>query len=178
MSLIELMLALTMLVVGMAGALVLITTAIAANNRNKVDTGATLAAQMVIETIAAQPGDTIVTIHDCNSTVAGGTSFNINTAGGGAPGTSAGAALVDGKIDFTQTVANVPLGYGMQYVACGSGGRQMTYDVRWNVRTNNPYSKVVTVSARQANLSAAANGNNLRFFTPPVTLRTIAVAGN
>lgn len=181
MTLIELMISLVVLTVGMAGMLALILTAIANNNKAKMDTGGTLVAQMVIETVAAQPNATLIPIQDCS-----GANLQINTAGAAAPG--AGAQLTGaGAIDFAgQTYAAAPASYKMQYVACGAGGMQTTYDVRWNVLTMptpvagvaSPY-KVVTVSARPIGATNAdGTAAAARFFQPPATLRTIAVASN
>jgi type II secretory pathway pseudopilin PulG len=171
MSLVELMLAMTMLTVGLGGVLVLITTSIASNNRNKLDTGATLVAQSVIETISAQNNNASVATTDC-----GNNAITINTAGGAAAGNAVGATLTaDGRVDFTQAQSGIAAGYKTNYVTCGPAGGQITYDVRWNVRTINTFSKMVTVSARQI---GATNTSSLRFFQPPVTLRTIAVMGN
>ncbi len=177
MSLIELMIAMIVLVVGMMAIMVMISTAIASNNRNKLDTTATALSQMVAETVASQSIviGTPITVRDCNPAAAGGPQvWTINTAGALAPG--AGANLdASGNIDFVQTYAAVPANYKMRFVTCGSGGRQATYDVRWNVRTIGAFSKMVTVSARLSRVTAAggAPGDQLTYFAPPVTLRTI-----
>ena len=175
MSLIELMIAMTVLVVGMLALMTLVTTAISSNNRNKLDTTGTTLAQTVLEGIAAQPATlgATFTLTDCNPAAA--TSWTIGTAGAASPG--AGAQLdANGNIDFAgQTysalVAASP-NYGMKYVTCGVSGAQATYDVRWNVRTLTAFTKLVTVSARQ--LGVSTTGANLPFFSPPITLRTIA----
>lgn len=167
MTLIELMIALTMLTVGLIGVLALITTAISGNNRNKLDTSATMLAQMVMEQIVAQPEQlaATITINDCNPGTPN--TWNINTATAPSPGNGPPLAA-NGGIDFTATA---PTGYRMQYVTCGANGQQATYDVRWNIRTVNAYSKMVTVSARS--LGAQVNGASLPLFSPPVTMRTI-----
>ncbi|MGH9557557.1 MAG: type IV pilus modification PilV family protein, partial [Terriglobales bacterium] len=156
-SLIELMIAMIVLVVGMMAIMVMISTAIASNNRNKLDTTATALSQMVAETVASQSIviGTPITVRDCNPTAAAGPQvWTIATLGAVAPG--AGANLnADGNIDFTQTYAAVPANYKMRFVTCGSGGRQATYDVRWNVRTISAFSKMVTVSARLSRVTAA-----------------------
>jgi len=178
MSLIELMIAMVVLVVGMMAIMVMISTAIASNNRNKLDTTATALSQMVVETVVSQSAITgaPITVRDCNPVGAGGTQvWTIATLG--APDPGAGANLdASGNIDFTQTYAAVPANYKMRFVTCGSGGRQATYEVRWNVRTITAFSKMVTVSARLSRVTAAggAPGDQLTYFAPPVTLRTIA----
>ncbi len=187
-SLIELMIAMIVLVVGMMGIMVMISTAISSNNRNKLDTTATALSQMVAETVSSQSivSGTPIDVRDCNPTAAGGPqTFRIATLGTPAnnPDGSAGAQLnAAGNIDFTQTYAAVPGGawptpsYKMRFVTCGSGGRQATYDVRWNVRNISAFSKMVTVSARLSRVTAAggAPGDQLQYFAPPVTLRTIS----
>jgi prepilin-type N-terminal cleavage/methylation domain-containing protein len=196
-SLIELMIAMVVLVVGMMGIMVMVTTAIATNNRAKMDSTATALAQMVAETVAAQSIATVqdcaaptpiacVRVRDCNPAALGGpTVWTIQTAGAPAtnPDGSAGALLdANGNIDFTQSYAAVAGGnwpapsYKMQFVSCGSGGRQATYDVRWNVRNISAFSRQVTVSARLRRQTAAggAPGEQLKYFALPVTLRTIS----
>ena len=101
MSLIELMIAMTVLVVGMLALMTLVTTAIGSNNRNKLDTTGTMLAQTVLEGIAAQPAPVgaTFTLSDCNP--AGSTSWTIGTAGGSAIGAALGAQLDgSGNIDF------------------------------------------------------------------------------
>ncbi len=171
MTLIELMLAISMLAVGLIGVLALLLAAIGGNTRNKLDTSGTMLAQMVIDKIAAQPASlgANMNIQDCNP--AGGTIWAIATASAASPGN--GATLDgNGNIDFTTTYASVPLGYKMAYVTCGANGQQITYEVRWNIQTVNGWSKLITVGARA--LGAQTNTQTmLRFFAPPVNLRTI-----
>jgi len=185
MSLIELMIAMVVLVVGMMGVMILITTAIASNNRNKLDTTATAISQMVIERIAAQSAFTVqncstqtsvpcVRVQDCRPASAGGPqTWAVATAGAAAPGAGALINNATGNIDFTQQYAAVPANYKMEFVSCGAAGQQATYDVRWNVRTITGFSKLVTVSTRQIGATAGGPGS-LKLFVPPVTLRTIA----
>ncbi|HEX9121374.1 MAG TPA: prepilin-type N-terminal cleavage/methylation domain-containing protein [Terriglobales bacterium] len=175
MSLIELMIAMTVLVVGMLALMTLVTTAISSNNRNKLDTTGTMLAQTVLEGIAAQPASAgaTFTMSDCNP--AGSTTWTIATAGGSAIGAALGADVIasTGNIDFnSQSYSAVTANYKMKYVTCGVSGAQATYDVRWNVRTLTAFTKLVTVSARQ--LGVSTTGANLPFFSPPITLRTIA----
>jgi prepilin-type N-terminal cleavage/methylation domain-containing protein len=177
-SLIELMIAMIVLVVGMMAIMVMISTAISSNNRNKLDTTATALSQMVAETVASQSIviGTPITVRDCNPAAAGGPQiWTIATVGAADPGNGANLDA-NGNIDFTQTYAAVPANYKMRFVTCGSGGRQATYEVRWNVRTISAFSKMVTVSARLSRTApgGGAPGDQLQYFAPPVTLRTIA----
>jgi hypothetical protein len=83
-----------------------------------------------------------------------------------------GATLLStGSVDFSQAQGSsgAPAGYYMSYTACGTSGRQSTYDVRWNVQTPSSYVKLVTVSAK-----LKGSGTNQILFSLPVTIRTMA----
>jgi type IV pilus modification protein PilV len=171
MTMIELLIAMTVLAVGMGGMVAVFAAAIAGNGKAKFDTAGTMLAQTVLERIAAQPqnqagGPPIITMQDCNS--AGPQNWPIATAAGGAaldPNT--------GNIDWIgQTNAAVPANYKMLFVACGNNGRQVTFDVRWNVQTISANARLITVSARPA-AGATAAGNQPNVFNQPVTLRSI-----
>jgi len=176
MTLIELMIALTVLTVGLAALMALITTAIATNNRNKLDTGGTFAAQAILETIAAKPGGTVVNMTDC-----AGNALQLSISGSNG-GTGATVAS-DGSIDFAnQAQSSVPAGYRTNYVGCGPAGTQVTYDVRWNVRTiasGTGYNEsLITVGAAQTAVAKNASQAGGARFALPVTLRTISATGN
>ena len=173
-SLVELVIAITVLAVGMAGLAVLFSTAIMNNSRSKGDTSGTMLAQTVLEQIAAQPANLAanLTLTDCNP--AGGVAWPIATAGVASPGAGATIDVNTGAVDFTQAYAAIVGNYKMQYVACGNNGRQMTYEVRWNIQTITANTRLITVSARPlAAASAAGNQNQALLFAPPITLRTI-----
>jgi type IV pilus modification protein PilV len=177
MSLIELMIALTVLAVGLVGLLAIILSAMVSNNRNKLDTAGTFIAQGVMDQILVQPANlnTSLSLTDC-----AGTTSTVNTTGAAAPGagatlytasTAPTASLVD-SINFTQSAGAVTAGYQMFFATCNANGVEATYDVRWNIinLTNSPVvSKLVTVSARQK-----GSTGNIKMFAPPVTLRSIA----
>jgi hypothetical protein len=76
---------------------------------------------------------------------------------------------------LTQATAAVP-GYYMFYTACGTGGRQTVYEVRWNVVQLSNVTKYVTVSARRITLTIGnpLGTNDLGAFAAPVTLRSAA----
>jgi hypothetical protein len=82
--------------------------------------------------------------------------------------------LSTGSIDFSQAQGSTgaPAGYYMSYVACGTDGRNSTYDVRWNIQTPSNYVKLVTVSAQMK-----GSGSNQVLFSLPVTIRSM-VGGN
>jgi Tfp pilus assembly protein PilV len=178
MTMIELMIALTVLMVGLAALMALIATAIATNNRNKLDTGGTFAAQAILETIAAQPAGTQVSMTDC-----AGNAITVYTAGAAGPN-GAGAALAsNGSIDFAnQAQSSVPSGYGANFVGCGTADSQVIYDVRWNVLTiasGTGYNEsLITVGAAQTAVAKNKSQAGGARFALPVTLRTISATGN
>jgi Tfp pilus assembly protein PilV len=153
-SLIELMIAGVILVVGVLALMALVITAIGTNNRNKKDTTATLLAQMVLQQMSTLPANSTdtISITDC-----AGNTWNIGVAPGGA--TVSGA-----QIDFSATTVT---NYNMQYTVC-AGNVQTRYDVRWNVQQLTTATSLVTVGVRQ--LGAVSD---LRYFALPVTIRTI-----
>jgi Tfp pilus assembly protein PilV len=165
-SLIELMLAGLVMLVGLSGGLLLVLTAIASNNRNSMDSSGTILAQMTMEMIASVPANSgsTLTVVDCNPT-SSSASHTINVTGGS---TGAGAPLTSGGVvDFTQSqVTN----YSMLYYACqaSTGDRQMIYDIRWNVKTLSSNTKLVIVAAQRN----GAN-NNAMLFAVPVSLKMI-----
>ena len=174
MSLIELMIALTVLTVGLAALLALLMTAIRTNTSNKLDTGGTLAAQAVLETIAAQPSGANVTMYDCV-----GNAITVKTA----PDTSVNllTSYPVGDVDFSQA-SGITSGYSASYVGCGPVGRRVTYDVRWRIQTitsGTGYSeKLIIVGAAQSRVAAVQKTAQQSRFMRPITLRTISATGN
>src|SRR2546428_10200550 len=97
---IEALMAGAILVIGSISMLTLIVSAIATNNRNKIDSTQTMLATSILEQInSTRIGSGTSTLKDCV-----GTTWTMDTG-------STGAALSGTKIDFTQT--NPPAGYYM-----------------------------------------------------------------
>ena len=166
-TLIEMMISMTVMAIGLLGLNVMFVTAMATNNKNSHDSSATMVSQLVLEQISAQPANSTatITVTDCAG--------NANTVATTGSSTGAGAPLLTtpgnaGTID--QTAAKVA-NYSMTYVACAPAGSnlQSSYDVRWNVMTISPDTRMITVSARQT------NGIRLGalHFAVPVNLRSI-----
>jgi Tfp pilus assembly protein PilV len=157
MSLIELMVAGLVLVVGFAGVIVLMTNAVASNGRNKSNTTAAAMAQMVMERIQTLPdgSTTTTTVTDCASNT-----WTIDSIAGG-------ANLSSAAIDYSQAYSAVPANFKMLYVVCDATGQQTTYDVRWNIATATTHTTYVVIGARPL----GASSGNLKFFALPVTLR-------
>ncbi len=160
MTLIELMIALVILLVGVVGSMSLVALSIGSDGRNRQQSNSTALSQMLTEKISSVKASTspVLTVTDCV-----GNSYTVNTAAGGSTLTASG------DVDFTQApVAN----YNMSYTDCGTSGRQMTYDLRWNIQQTSSYVKFVTVSSRMKNA-----GRDLKFFSLPVTVRTLVGQG-
>lgn len=160
MTLIELMIAMLVLLIGVVASMSLVALSIGGNGRNRQQSNSTTFTQMVTEKIASinASSTTTLTLTDCN-----GTNFTVSNAGGGA------GLLASGDVDFSQApVAN----YSMLYTECGTAGRQTTYDVRWNIQVMSPYVKLLTVSAKMR-----GNGTNLKYFSLPVTVHTLIGQG-
>jgi type IV pilus assembly protein PilV len=164
LTLVEVMIAGFILVVGMLGFAALMATAIAANSRSRTDSTATMLSQTVMEQIAAsligKGGAADPQVKDCT-----GTNYPIEI--------SVGGANLDSNelIDWTQT--SVPLHYQMLYQICASttntnaNAQETTYDVRWNVtKVNNTNTFLIVAGARPKNYVT-----NLRYFALPVGLK-------
>lgn len=168
LTIIELMIAMVVLAIGILGSMSLVLMAINGDFRSKQQSNSVALAQMVTEKIMSVPANTspTLTLNDCTVTA-----HNVNTAASASPGSGAPLAA-SGDVDFTQaTVAN----YYMPYTDCATAGRQATYDVRWNIQTLSPYSKLLTVSARLQ--SVTSQGVAGAVFGPVVTIRTVVGLG-
>ena len=171
--LIELLIAMVVLTIGLGGLLALMVSSMYADNVASKDTTSTMVAEHVLEQISAQPANSVatLTITDC-----AGTAWTINTAAAtlgagnsGANGGNGANLLSSGVIDWTQAYTSVPANYAMTYVACGAGGKQVSYDVRWNVIAITQYSRMIITSARPV---GSRQVGGLRFVVPP-NMRTI-----
>src|SRR6201984_1421333 len=93
MTLIELMIAMVVLLVGVVGSMALIAYAMGGNGRSKQQSNATVIAQMITEKISSQRASLSnnLTVVDCV-----GNSNTVNTGAGG------GALTSSGAVDFTQ----------------------------------------------------------------------------
>ena len=172
--LIETLIAMIVLAIGLGGLFSLLAASMYTNDRSGADTRSTMLAEHVIEQIDSQSANssTNLTITDC-----AGTAWTIFTAGtgkgagsGGSYGGNGANITSAGIIDWTQSYASVASNYKMQYVACGNGGRQTIYDVRWDVISfPSGYTRMIFASARPLGNQSI---HDLRFITP-ANLRTI-----
>jgi prepilin-type N-terminal cleavage/methylation domain-containing protein len=164
-SLIEVMIAMAVLVIGLLGGIVVIGVASANDGRSKLHSTAVALAQSTMEKIVAIPNNaanTQTVLTDC-----AGTPHAIETslpavAGNGPALISTGAFA--GTVDFSQpTVVN----YSMVYVTCSTSGN-IGYDVRWRIDNGpTPATQLVTVSAKPLVTAGATQ------FTLPYTLHQL-----
>jgi Tfp pilus assembly protein PilV len=160
LTFIELLMAMTLLTVGLSAIMGLIGVALASNNRNKKDTTAILLSQTVIELLGNVPAtvdNRTITLTDC-----AGTAWTITTAPGGAP-------LVSGSTNIDWSSSYTTANYSMRYVTCGVAGQTATYDVRWNIARSG-FLKTVVVAARQ---SGGSEKQSVLLFAAPVQIKTV-----
>ena len=194
-TLIELMIAISVLAVGMLGAMTMMLMGMQTNSRSKTDTTATVLDQEVIElysTLKTYPVPAAtVNIYDCALT-----GNNVHEAGlGKALSPGAGATLYTsasapstaqiGDIDWslpvpTLATTTVP-GYAMEYQTCSGD----IYEVRWNITDLTPaappagssgHLTLLTVSSRPksaVDATTAGAQNRAILFAFPVTLRSL-----
>jgi hypothetical protein len=166
-SMVEVLLASFLLVIGSLSMVGLIVASIATNNRNKIDSTQTMLANSVIEQIHS----TIIGSATSSLTDCAGTEHTIETD------PDIGNSPLDGeKIDFTEDVVD---GFHMDYVintpCTEDGALQGVYDIRWNVQIvgeaagtpTNTY--LLTIGSQMKN---RGQGNML--FSAPVTLRVMS----
>ena len=183
MSLIELLIAMTVLTVGMLGSMIMILVGMQSNTRNKTDSTAVVLDQEILEMFATlnnYPTVGTVTIFDCGLTAGLANQHNALLVQGAAPAGN-GAAIYTaapplgsqlGDIDWTQPTpvlaTSAVNGYAMRYQACNGD----TYEVRWNIMQVNPNSRasLLSVSSRQL---AAQGSSSAMLFATPTTLRTL-----
>ncbi|HUS18864.1 MAG TPA: hypothetical protein VMZ25_04395 [Terriglobales bacterium] len=166
LTFIELLMAMTLLTVGLSAILGLIAVAMGSNNRNKKDTTAILLAQNVIELLANVPASVdnrTITLTDCAGNV-----WNISTTPGGAP-------LESGTTNIDFSSAYTTDGYSMRYVTCGTAGQMAIYDVRWNIDhptsgSTQTFLKRATVAARQ---TGGSEKSSALLFAMPVQIKTV-----
>ena len=177
----ELMISMVVLSVGLAGILVLMLSAMYTDNRSRNDTGSTMIAEHILEQITAQglQANSALQITDCAGNLKNVATARANLAAGNAgPNGGNGASLTAGGIiDWTQAFTAVPTDpgtgapYAIEYVACGPNGRQITYDVRWDViqMPGSANNRLTVIGARP---KSQPQSGGLHFVVP-VNLRTV-----
>jgi type II secretory pathway pseudopilin PulG len=181
---IELMISMVVLSIGLAGILVLVVAAMYTDKRSSNDTAATMVAEHILEQITAQglQATGALTITDCANPVPNVINVATNRAplgaGNSGPTGGYGATLTaNGVIDWTQAFNAVPTDpvtgapYAIRYVACGANGRQIIYDVRWNViqMPGTGDNRLTVIGARP---TGSRQVGGLKYIVP-VNLRTV-----
>ena len=162
-SLIEVMMAMSVLVVGVLGGVLVISVAAANNGRSKLHTTAVTLAESTMERILVIPQKATGAAAQTKITDCAGNTFTMQTALGGSPLISSGAFA--GTIDYSQPPQP---DYSMRYVMC-SAGNGVAYDVRWRIDPGpTPSIQVVTVSSK----TIAGGGAAAAQFTLPYNLRS------
>ncbi len=162
-SLIEVMIAMSVLMVGVLGGVLVISVAAANNGQSKLHTTAVTLAESTMERILAIPQKATGTAAQSKITDCAGNTFTIATAPVGSPAITDGA--FKGTIDFSKPPQP---GYSMRYVMCSSGSG-VAYDVRWRIDPGpTPSIQVVTVGAKTVVGVGAAAAQ----FTLPYNLRS------
>ena len=194
-TLIELMIAMSVLAIGMLSAMALMLMGMQMNSASKTDTTATVLDQEIIElysTLKTYPLPGTVNIYDC---ALNGNNIHVADLGKGAAPNGNGAVLYTaatapttaqkGDIDWSQPVGTLATttvpGYAMEYQTCSGD----IYEVRWNVMDLTPATPpagssgrltLLTVSARQRSALVATSAgaqNREILFALPVTLRSM-----
>ena len=191
MSLLELMIAMTVLTVGMLGSMVMILTAMESNSRSKTDNYATILDQEIMEKFATlnnYPKAGSVAIYDCALNSGNADSHLASTGQGTYASGGNGAALYTsstvpagynvGDIDWSQAsptlATSTTAGYAMMYRTCSGD----IYEVRWNIMDANSSTpagtvsriSLLTVSSREIGQAGSKVG---MLVAPPTTLRTL-----
>jgi prepilin-type N-terminal cleavage/methylation domain-containing protein len=176
MTMIELLIAMAVLMIGLLGCTAMIVGAIQSNARNKNDTTAVVLDQEILETFATDinfPSAGTATIYDCATSSGSVNQHLASLVSATSPG--AGASLTaSNTIDWTATAptyaTSTVAGYAMKYQACNGD----IFEVRWNVMnltsTNASRLTLLTVSSRQT--TSGSTGNAMLFSTP-TTLSTM-----
>lgn len=160
-SLIEVMVAMAVLVVGLLGGIVVIAVASANDGRSKLHSTAVTLAESTMEKIVAIPQNAVGTAAETKITDCTGNSFMIETAAGGSDLIASGAFA--GSVDFSKPAVG---NYAMAYSTCG--GASVSYDIRWRIDPGpTPATQLVTVSAKPIVAAGAAQ------FTLPYTLHQL-----
>jgi prepilin-type N-terminal cleavage/methylation domain-containing protein len=149
-TLIEVIIASVVMVVGVLAMSGLVALAVQSNGHSRLDTTAVMLTQAVTEQVASGVnfsstigGTGVAKLTDCG-THDSTNPWNVDSGPGGSP-------LASGKIDFSQAKVS---GYSMDYVVC-NGSTKTTYDVRWNISPlatgATTHTNILTVAARMEN---------------------------
>lgn len=189
-SIIELLIAMTVLTVGLLGSMIMLLMGMQSNSRNKTDTTAVILNQEILEKFAAlqkypKPGGSI-NIYDCSTSAGPSGNYVQASIASGAPPAGAGATLYTtataptpvqvNDVNWTATAptqaTSTTAGYMMKYTTCSGD----VYQVQWNILKIDSRLTMLTVSTREtADINATSNnaGNRALLYAPPITLHAL-----
>lgn len=193
-TLVELLIAIVILLVGIVSVAKLVPTAIQSNFRNRNDSTALITAQRLLEQMARQPLNS-QNPGACGAAIAGqyyfcDNDFNLIALGqtnGGTVNTQDGCTLAGSVINFTLAAADCPAGYRVvkQWVwnpdpdptSVADVPIQKRVELRWNVITMHvggvPVRKVFTVGARVTPRVGATPASGFRDIFIITNLQTV-----
>lgn len=167
-TLIELIVAGAVLVVGVATMSGLVGLAVASYGHSRLDSTAVILAQAVTEQVSSAIADTsfggsgTASLTDCGSHTTIATAWPIDAA---PTPTGQVTLLSSGNIDFSQPKAS---GYHMDYAVC-TGSTVTTYDVRWNITQlsgTSQHSELLTVGVQM-------EGGGIGPITFPINMKVL-----
>ena len=177
-SLLEFLIAMTVLTIGVGGLLPLLLASITLDKKAAGDTTAVMVAEVVLEQMSSQSSTSAALpnpMQDCatppNSWTVSEVDAKVGAGSGGAYGGNGAQLTNQGTIDWTQAYAAIPAGYAMRYVACSTtNDTPVTYEVRWDVisTSSSDNTKMIVISSRPQISQAWALG-----YIAPINMRTI-----
>ena len=177
-SLLEFLIAMTVLTIGVGGLLPLLLASITLDKKAAGDTTAVMVAEVVLEQMSSQSSTSGALPNPMQDCATPPNSWNVSEAdaivgagSGGAYGGNGAQLTNQGTIDWTQAYAAIPAGYAMRYVACSTtNDTPVTYEVRWDVisTSSSDSTKMIVISARPQIAQAWALG-----YVAPINMRTI-----
>lgn len=164
-SYVELLIAMTVLSVGLLGGIAVIGAATAGNGRSKLHSTAATLAESTLEKILALPQGLAGAGAQTSMTDCQGNTFTVDTTANPDASPLIDSGAFGGKqVNFAQPPS---VGYSMQYVVCAAG-QTVSYDVRWRIEPGpTPSTQLVTVSAK----ALPGTATPAVAFVRPVTLR-------
>jgi prepilin-type N-terminal cleavage/methylation domain-containing protein len=165
-TLIEVIIASAVLVVGVLAMSGLVATAVQSNGHNRLDSTAVMLTQAVVEQVntglnytpyTGTVGTTTAYLTDCGSH-GSGNPWEIDSGEGG-------PTLTNGTFNWSDPKV---AGYHMDYVVC-NGNNQTTYDIRWNIKAlsgTSSHTSLITVATRM-------EGGGMGPITFPIYMRVL-----
>ena len=163
-TMIEMLIAVTILLIGIVAVAQMVPAAMRSNLRNRVDSTALIVAQRELEQMTAQSlnVEAAFGLGHYNFTDRDGALVYVGSTLGAVIQRNGCPLLADGRIDFSQPAANCPVGYQryVSWVWNQTTGDTQTVDLRWHVITFNvggfPARKLIIIAGRAASREVPA----------------------